>query len=266
MSFESVLNIRDWPSLVARRRGRNRGCRSPAGRPCYVAAVRDTERRRNLAALRDSYGKAPLLQSMDLPLFAGAVLAICLVPGPNVFMTLSFALSQGFGAASRAVFGTAFASVLFLTISALGLVAVLVASVAAFAVVRIAGAVYLVFLGGRLLFVAARARAGVERRIVLTSHPFVQGFVTHLSNPKALLYWTAMLPQFIDDRRQPTPQILLLGVVGMSIGVSVLLAYAALAVQTRHVLDQPRVSRRIDIVAGLFFLVAGGWLFSESLR
>lgn len=202
---------------------------------------------------------------MDLLLFAGAVFVICLVPGPNVFMTLSFALSQGFGAASRAVFGTAFASVLFLTVSALGLVAVLVASTAAFAIVRIAGAAYLVFLGGRLLLAAARTTVGADRRIVLTSHPFVQGFVTHLSNPKALLYWTAMLPQFIDDRRQPTPQILLLGVVGMSIGVSVLLAYAALAVQTRHVLYRPGVSQRIDVAAGLFFLLAGGWLFSESL-
>jgi len=181
---------------------------------------------------------------MEVLLFAGAVLVICIVPGPNVFMTLSFALSQGFAAASRAVFGTAFASVLFLTVSAFGLIAVLVASRAAFDVVRVVGAVYLIFLGG---------------------HPFLQGFVTHLSNPKALLYWTAMLPQFIHDRERPTGQLLLLGFLGMAIGVSVLLAYAALAVRTRHVLDRPRISQRIDIVAGLFFLSAGGWLLSASL-
>ena len=202
---------------------------------------------------------------MEVLLFAGAVLVICIVPGPNVFMTLSFALSQGFAAASRAVFGTAFASVLFLTVSAFGLIAVLVASRAAFEVVRVVGAVYLIFLGGRLLIAAVRAGPSNDVRVVLTGHPFLQGFVTHLSNPKALLYWTAMLPQFIHDRERPTGQLLLLGFLGMAIGVSVLLAYAALAVHTRHVLDRPRISQRIDIVAGLFFLSAGGWLLSASL-
>lgn len=202
---------------------------------------------------------------MDVVFFAGAVLVICIVPGPNVFMTLSFALSQGFAAASRAVVGTAFASLIFLTVSAFGLIAVLVASKAAFEVVRVAGSGYLLFLGARLLIAAARAGRSGEVRVVLTGHPFVQGFVTHLSNPKALLYWTAMLPQFIDNRRQPTGQLLLLGLLGMSIGVSVLLAYAALAVHTRQVLDRPRISQRIDVVAGLFFLAAGGWLLSESL-
>lgn len=198
-------------------------------------------------------------------LFAGAVLVICIVPGPNVFMTLSFALSRGFAAASRAVIGTAFASVIFLTVSAFGLIAVLVASKAAFEVIRIAGAGYLIFLGARLLIAAARAGSSSDVRVVLTGHPFMQGFVTHVSNPKALLYWTAVLPQFVDNREQPTGQLLLLGLLGMSIGVSVLLLYAALAVHTRHVLDRPHISQRIDIVAGLFFLAAGGWLLGESL-
>jgi threonine/homoserine/homoserine lactone efflux protein len=201
---------------------------------------------------------------MDVVLFAGAVLVICIVPGPNVFMTLSFALSQGFAAASRAVVGTAFASIIFLTVSAFGLIAVLVASKAAFEIIRIAGATYLIVLGGRLLLAASRAASSGDVRVVLTGRPFFQGFVTHLSNPKALLYWTAMLPQFIDKHEKPTGQLLLLGVLGMSIGVSVLLVYAALAVHTRHVIDRPHVSQRIDIVAGLFFLAAGGWLLSES--
>lgn len=202
---------------------------------------------------------------MDVVFFAGAVLVICIVPGPNVFMTLSFALSQGFAAASRAVVGTAFASLIFLTVSVFGLIAVLVASKAAFEVIRVGGAAYLLFLGGRLLIAAVRAGTNGDARVVLTGHPFVQGFVTHLSNPKALLYWTAMLPQFIDNRSQPTGQLLLLGLLGMSIAVSVLFVYAALAVHTRHILDRPHVAQRIDIAAGLFFLAAGAWLLSESL-
>jgi homoserine/homoserine lactone efflux protein len=201
-------------------------------------------------------------------LFLGAVLLICLAPGPNVFMTVSFALNRGFGAALRAVLGTAVASLTFLGLSALGLIAVLVASPAAFSFIRIAGAVYLVYLGLRMLLAAVRHKleSGSRHRMSGTIDPFLQGLVTHLSNPKAILYWTAMLPQFIDPSRPAARQIEFLGVLGMLIDVAVLTGYAALAASTRRSLAQSNAARTLDCLGAAFFLLAGVWLIGAWLR
>ena len=87
--------------------------------------------------------------------------------------------------------------------------------------------------------------------------PGWQGFLTHLSNPKAVLFWTALLPQFLDPAAPVTRQIVLLGLLGMVIDAVVLSAYAASAAAARHSLLTRSVRHWIDLAAGVFFVVAG---------
>ena len=81
----------------------------------------------------------------------------------------------------------------------LGLAA-LTASAILFAFVRYAGAAYLVYLGVRMIL-GSRGTPSAQAEPTRTAPGFMQGFVTHLSNPKAVLYWTALLPQFITPGR-----------------------------------------------------------------
>ncbi len=201
-----------------------------------------------------------MLTIPELSLWFGATLLLCVSPGPNVFTTLSFALAEGWAPAMRSVCGVAVASAVYLLVSALGLVAALTAAASAFFVVRMAGAVYLAYLGARMLRAAARPIEPTAPPIRLTGRPFTQGFVTHISNPKALLYWGALLPQFIDANRRIAGQIVLLGSLGILVDVTVLASYAALAAFARRKIERPGVLRSLHGVAGVFFVASSLWL------
>lgn len=210
-----------------------------------------------------------------LLLYLTATLLICLSPGPNVLLMISFGLRDGRPSVLRAFAGVVSASLLFLVVSALGVAAALHASTTLFAAVRYAGAAYLVYLGVRLLVAAARASparttAG-DGAPATTGDParaprpaganaYWQGFVTHLSNPKAILFWSALLPQFLDTGRAVAPQIVFLGLLGIAMDAVVLAGYGLAAAATRHFAPTLAFTRWVDVAAGTFFVLAGALL------
>ncbi len=198
------------------------------------------------------------------PLYLGAVLLICLTPGPNVFLCISCGLQRGVDAVVQVVAGIAIASTFFLALAALGVAALLQASPAIFGLLRAIGAAYLIYLAARL-WLASRATVSLDRRVVISGSPLIQGFVTHVSNPKAILFWTSILPQFIDSHHSVVPQTLRLGVVGMLIDAAILFSYGAAAAILRERLLASGFARWLDRVAAVFFLAVGSWLL-WSLR
>ena len=194
-------------------------------------------------------------------LFVLATLLISLSPGPNVFLLLSLGLRDGAGAVLRAVGGIAVASLLFLMVSALGLVAALTASLLLFRIVSGVGALYLMYLGVRLI-VASRRGATLPTATPLRPlpRPFVQGFVTHLANPKAMLYWSALLPQFIVPQRGLAAQVLMLGCIAIGLDATILTGYGLFAAAARRSALSGRFERGIMLVGGVFFVCAGALL------
>jgi threonine/homoserine/homoserine lactone efflux protein len=202
-----------------------------------------------------------------LLLYLAATLLICLSPGPNVLLMISFGLRDGRPSVLRAVAGVVTASLLFLVVSALGVAAALHASTTLFAAVRYAGAAYLVYLGARLLIAAARAADVPPAADAVTAPPhrarsnaYWQGLVTHLSNPKAILFWSALLPQFIDTGRAVAPQIVFLGLLGIAMDAVVLTGYGLAAAAARHYAPTQAFTRWIDAAAGSFFVLTGALL------
>jgi homoserine/homoserine lactone efflux protein len=220
------------------------------------------------------------IDASTLAIYLFATLLMCLSPGPNVMLMISLGLRDGAATVLRAVAGIGVASLLFLTVSAFGVAAALHASETLFAIVRYAGAAYLVYLGVRLLIAGAKAGraadgsataasdAGGPARSSGTASPpatanrgaFWQGFVTHLSNPKAVLYWTALLPQFVDPARPIAAQTVTLGLIGIAMDLCILAGYGLAAAGTRHLGVTARYTRWIDLAAGTFFVVAGSML------
>jgi homoserine/homoserine lactone efflux protein len=205
-----------------------------------------------------------------LLLYLVATLLICLSPGPNVLLMISLGLRDGRSAILPAVAGIVAASLLFLTVSALGVAAALAASATLFAIVRYAGAAYLVYVGAQLLVAGLRATGSgsMPAAAVSASAPATaaahgrrrvvwQAFVTHLSNPKAVVFWTALLPQFIDPARAYAPQVVVLGGLGIAMDAAVLAGYGLAAAATRHYAPTAKFTRWIDLAAGAFFVLTG---------
>src|SRR5271168_1918340 len=140
-------------------------------------------------------------------LFAATETVLCLTPGPAVLFVLSSALRSGTRKSLASNAGILAANMVYFALSATGLGALLAASFDLFSTVRWIGAAYLIFLGLRTLLGKRNALAAggsIERPPL---RMFGDGFVLQASNPKSILFFTALLPQFIDPRMAIVPQV-----------------------------------------------------------
>jgi threonine/homoserine/homoserine lactone efflux protein len=185
--------------------------------------------------------------------------ALTVTPGPAVLFVVSQGLRLGSAGALWSAAGILATNALYFAVSATGVGAVLVASGHLFTVVKWAGAAYLVYLGGTALLRPAlppRARGTVNcadpgRRTLL-----LRGFVLQLSNPKALLFFVAILPQFIDQGGPIAIQILVLGATSIVLECVVLAAYAAAAGRAARLATQLRFATATSRLSGVLLVGA----------
>jgi homoserine/homoserine lactone efflux protein len=191
-------------------------------------------------------------------LFALTEGALCLVPGPAVLLVVAQGLAQGARASIWANLGILTGNTAYFALSAAGLGAVLLASYDVFFAIKWLGAAYLVWLGITAFFgksstlsvAAARER---PRPLKMLTH----GVVLQLANPKAILFFTAFLPQFIDPAEPLLPQFLILAVTSVVIEFFVLLGYGALAGRAAVAATRPELTRWINRVSGSLLVAAG---------
>jgi threonine/homoserine/homoserine lactone efflux protein len=134
----------------------------------------------------------------DLPLFVLSGLLLNLTPGPDTLYIVGRSTTQGWRAGAIAALGIGAGIFIHISAAAVGLSALLAASATAFTVIKIAGAIYLVYVGISLLRSsqpAARANPAAPASLRTI---FLQGFLTNVLNPKVALFFLAFLPQFVD--------------------------------------------------------------------
>ena len=156
--------------------------------------------------------------------FCATEAVLCFIPGPAVLFVVSSALARGARGGLLGSLGILAANAVYFVLSAMGLGAVLLASRTVFVAIKWLGAAYLVYLGIRMVVSRSKEPASEESSEV--SHGprvFWSGFVTQVANPKAIIFFTALLPQFIDPDQPAAAQI---GVLGLS---SVLIEFVVLA-------------------------------------
>lgn len=203
----------------------------------------------------------------DLPvLLSFTVLAFLLVvvPGPSVTVIVANSLRHGLNAGLLTVAGTQTGAGLMILILALGLSAIVESMAAIFDIVRWIGAVYLIWLGikmwrsdGSLAEVKADAGRTIRNRSF-----FFQGFLVICSNPKALLFFGALLPQFIDPAGGSTAaQTVLLGAIFLTVATIFDSIYAVAAVGARKLLNRARI-RIVEKISGTALIFGGLWLLA----
>ena len=191
--------------------------------------------------------------------FALTETALCLTPGPAVLLVLSQGLTRGAAASLWSNLGILSGNACYFVLSATGLGALLIASAELFSIVRWVGGAYLAWLGltaffgaSPVLSVAPAADASTSRR-----RTFFNGVVLQAANPKALVFFTALLPQFIGPRAPVIVQVTILGVTSVAIEFFVLLAYGVLAGRMTAVAARPRFRTLANRVAGTMLVTAG---------
>jgi len=200
-------------------------------------------------------------------LFAVTETWLCLTPGPAVLFVISHGLARGGTASLWANLGILSGNTFYFLLSALGLGAMLLASHDLFSIIRYAGAAYLTFLGiqtirGAGLAVndtAAAERAQSGWRI------WARGFALQVANPKALIFFVALLPQFIDARRPIAPQVAILAATSVLIEFVVLGGYGYLAGRGSALAQQPRFVKQTNLASGVMLIVAGAGVAAAGL-
>lgn len=196
-------------------------------------------------------------------LAAYAVLAalITITPGVDNFLVLRFATVGGWRAAMSAGLGVSLGCLVWAASGVLGLTAVLAASDLAFTLVRVAGAVYLCWLGIMALWRTRRpaqaqtgaAPTNADRR-GSSREAFRAGLIMNLVNPKAGVFFLAVLPQFLPAGYPTLPTAALFVAVHLSGGMLWFALIAAVVEQARPMLSKPAVRRRLEQAAGLVFI------------
>ena len=197
--------------------------------------------------------------------YVAAVFVLTVTPGPSVLMCISTSVNMGPRKALIASLGSTTAIVAIMVLSALGLGAALAASDLLFTALKWLGAAYLAYLGITSLFSKGRDISVSDPSTLSSSRRlFRKGFFVGASNPKALLFFGALFPQFIAPNEPYLPQFLVLGVTFVFFELFWLTIYALSAARAKVWLQQPRRATLFNRATGVVFLLAAGILATNK--
>lgn len=202
----------------------------------------------------------------EILLFAMLAAVNIVTPGPGVMLTLTNAIRHPLKDALAGILGVASGTFLVAALSVIGVGAVLLASSFAFAVMKYAGAAYLIYLGIKLWRAPPRAFVEMPTTRASLTRRFVEGFVLQVSNPNAILFFLALFPQFIDQTVHGLERAaaLVAGYAAMVVAIHSL--YAGAARQTRLLLRSAGGGRLINRIGGTAFILSGLALAAASPR
>ena len=183
-------------------------------------------------------------------------------PGPDFAIVVRQAAVGGRRAGSAAALGVGLGVLVWASTAALGMAALLAASATAFTLVKVVGAVYLLYLGVRSLRSAARGggqgpgEGTGERRSVPWWAAFRQGLLCNVLNPKAAVFFVALMPQFVGDH-PAVADTLVLSLLAAAICIGWFLVVANVVGALRRLFSRERVRRAVDGLTGAALIGLG---------
>jgi threonine/homoserine/homoserine lactone efflux protein len=202
--------------------------------------------------------------------FLGIAALVIVTPGPDTALTIRNTLGGGRGAGVGTAVGVAAGQFVWTVAASAGLAALVVASAPAFTALRLAGAVYLGWLGAHSLWAAlrrgsARATAGESggARRLRPAVAFRQGVLSNLGNPKMAVFFTSLLPQLAPAGVTSFATLLVLGLLFCAMTLTWLGVYAVVVARVGDVLRRSGVRRLTEAVTGLVLLALGARLAAD---
>jgi threonine/homoserine/homoserine lactone efflux protein len=199
--------------------------------------------------------------------FAALSVVLVAIPGPAVMLVLKQALMRGRASALSTALGILVADLIWTLASVVGLTALLVSSQTVFDVVRYLGALYLIYLGARLLLSRGTLLAAPDTRDTDEApkrnlRGFREGLLSDLSNPKTVIIFSSVIPQFLHAGASPGA-VLVLGITFTLIGFASLVLYTLVFSAAAGVLRNPRAVRAVLRIGGSLLVAFGAGLAIE---
>ncbi|WP_378948504.1 LysE family translocator [Mesorhizobium sp. ANAO-SY3R2] len=189
--------------------------------------------------------------------FAAASAVMLVIPGPTILLVVSYALGQGWRTALPMAVGVALGDFTAMTLSMLGIGALLAASATIFTLLKWIGAAYLVYLGVKLFRAGgsldAKPRTDATSAVKMMAHAWI---VTAL-NPKSITFFVAFLPQFLDRNGNFWTQMLIFELTFLTLAFANAFGYALVAARARSVVANPRAIRIFNRTGGTLLVGAG---------
>ena len=196
--------------------------------------------------------------------YVAACIVIVIVPGPTVTVIIANSMTYGTRAGLLNVAGTQIGLALMIGVLLVGLTSIIETMGWWFDWLRLAGAAYLIWIGWKLL--TSKGAIDTDDAPAAPRGGFVlQGLLVILSNPKALLFFGAFNPQFVDPTADYIGQVILLGATFMAVATVLDGAYAVLCGKAGAILTRQRV-RMVSRLSGLFLIGGGVWLAFTRAR
>ncbi len=159
-------------------------------------------------------------------LFLGTILLMMSTPGPSHLLILSTSLSNGFRRSLATAAGDLSANIIQILLAGFGLAAILAKTKYGFTIIKWGGVAYLIWIGVRTLLNSLKNKKTVSAPRSSLQKLYWRGFITSAANPKAVVFFAALFPQFINPANALIPQILILGGTYIVIDGAFLTAYA----------------------------------------
>ena len=190
--------------------------------------------------------------------FAAASTILLIIPGPTIILVISYALGAGRGTALWTVIGVFFGDLVAMTLSVIGLGALLAASATAFTILKWIGGAYLIWLGYKLFTTPAEAQH-LESKAAATSGPRMafHAFLVTATNPKGIVFFIAFVPQFLNPAAPAAPQLAVMVATFTLLAAVNALVYAFAAGELRARLKRPGALRWLNRSGGAALMAMG---------
>jgi len=189
--------------------------------------------------------------------FVAASTILLIIPGPTVLLVVSYALGQGWRAALPMAVGVALGDFTAMTLSMLGVGALLAASAGLFTALRWLGAAYLIWLGIKLWRAGGTLDAEPRTDRASAAKMLAHAWLVTALNPKSITFFVAFLPQFLDPTRSLLPQMLVFEATFLALAFTNALGYAVVASRARRLSRNPAAIAWFNRAGGTLLIGAG---------
>jgi threonine/homoserine/homoserine lactone efflux protein len=189
--------------------------------------------------------------------FLVTMFVMAITPGPANLFAIAIGMQKGKAAALQAVVGMNSGTLVWFAGSALGLGALIVTFPKAFHLLALAGAAYLVWLGVKSILAGIRNLESHAQAVVRAGRaPFVDGFTVQIANPKVLLFFTTVLPPFIDVKRPLVPQLVMFACATIGMDMISMSAYGLGGAALSQRMNEPAFRRGFAVLVGVLLITA----------
>ncbi|MEO5326001.1 LysE family translocator [Mesorhizobium sp. CC13] len=189
--------------------------------------------------------------------FAAASAVLLVIPGPTILLVVSYALGQGWRTALPMAVGVALGDFTAMTLSMLGIGALLAASATIFTIVKWIGAAYLIYLGIKLFRAGGALDAKPRTDAASAAKMMAHAWIVTALNPKSITFFVAFLPQFLDRSADFWTQMAIFELTFLTLAFANAFGYALVAARARKVVSNPRAIRIFNRTGGTLLVGAG---------